>query len=207
MIDRQTHQAGFSLIELMIAMLLGLILVAGVLTLFSSTLNSSRDLTQTQQLETQLQATLGLMARDVRRAGADGATNAKPTFSNPFTLGQAAAYTGEPADSCLLFSYDINGNGILDTSTPDERLGYRLKQGTLQMRKGGENCTGDDWEDVTTPALVTITQLKFAVSTTTVGTIQMRQVTITLAGKLKHDPSVHRTLNRTVNVRNDARAP
>ncbi|MGH8505410.1 MAG: prepilin-type N-terminal cleavage/methylation domain-containing protein [Stenotrophobium sp.] len=202
------RNAGFSLVELMIALTLGLVLTAGLISMFMATLKSNSDLARTQQLENELHAGMQLMTRDLRRAGANGEASPVPNFVNPFGLGATGAYAGEAANSCILFSYDLNDNGVLDTaSTNDERMGYRLRQGVLQLRNSGLGCADDGWTDVTTPAVVKVTQLQFAVAALADGDMTIRRVTITLAGQLKSDATIVRSLTGHVRVRNDVWTP
>lgn len=202
------RDAGFSLVELMISLTLGLILTAGLISMFMATLTSNSDLARTQQLENELHAGMQLMTRDLRRAGINGKVSPVPNFTNIFGLGATGAYAGETANSCILFSYDMNGNGALDTTNlNDERFGYRLKQGVLQLRKSGLGCADDGWTNVTTPAVVKVTQLQFVVDALVEGEMTIHQITINLAGQLKADASITRNLSGHVRVRNDVWTP
>lgn len=206
--SQRDRQQGFSLIELMIALALGLMLVAGVISLFMATINGNSGLAKTHRLESELHAGMGLMVRDLRRAGYDGSATPQPNFVNPFSSITVGAYAGEAADSCILFSYDLNSNGVVDTGgIKDERFGYRLKQGVLQMRQNGLDCTTNGWSDVTTAALIKVTRLLFDMSTTTDGSMNLRSVTVTLSGQLKSDAGVKRTLVRNVHIRNNLWVP
>ena len=202
-----SRQSGFSLVELMVAITIGLVLTAGILTLFQSTLQNNRDLATGKQLEGELHATLDLIARDLRRAGAMG----NPLLqlegaANPFVIDAPSAYTGEAANSCLTFGYDFNGNGSIGGATPDERYGYRLRQGVVQMRVGGQACTANTtpaWNNVTTAALVQVTSLQFTVTSTTSLRVTERVAVVSVAGRLVRDNTVTRALSRTVRLRND----
>lgn len=201
------HQQGFSLIELMVSMTLGLVLMSGMLTLFHSALQSSRNLNAGKQLEDELHGTLDLMVRDLRRAGALGdPTRQLIGTANPFGIDAASAYTGESANSCLTFTYDLNGNGTLDTSSSDERFGYRLRGSVVQMRVSGQGCTANTtpvWSTVTTLSQIQITGLQFATATTSTLGVATRTITVTISGRLTADTAVTRSLSRTVRLRND----
>lgn len=190
-------------------MLLSLILMGGILTLFQSTLRNSRDMTSGKQLDNELHATLDLITRDLRRAGAMGdPLRQLMGAANPMTLSTPAAYTGEAANSCLNFNYDLNGNGSLNTSAPDERYGYRLRQGVVQMRGNGQDCTSNsDWINVNTAAVVQVTALLFTVTSTTTLGLTERLVTVSLGGRLVADNSITRSISRTVRLRNAAYSP
>lgn len=203
-------QRGLSLVELMIAMLLGLMLIGAVTSLFMSTLQSNRDLALIHQLEDELHATMDLMTRDLRRAGSNATPIVSATMTNPFGLDTPAAAAGEVANSCFTFRYDLDNDGALDAASPDERFGFRLLQKRIQSRGGGLACNlngAPGWTDVTTANVVEITKLNFALQTTEAGEMDLRRIVITLEGQLKSDPSVKRSLLRTLRVRNDAWTP
>jgi prepilin peptidase dependent protein B len=205
------RQQGLSLIELMISMMLGLMLMAGMLTLFHNALQSSRDLNAAKQLEDELHGTLDLIVRDLRRTGAMGNPIRQMLgVANPFGLDSVSAYTGEAASSCLTSSYDLDGDGTLDTGSSDERFGYRLRASNVQMRVSGQACTANitpAWNAVTTLAQIQITALRFATTVSTALGITTRTVVVTMSGRLASDAAVTRTLSRTVRLRNDSYAP
>lgn len=205
---RSSHCQGFSLVELMVAITIGLIVVAGILTLFQSTLQNNRDLATGKQLEGELHATLDLIARDLRRAGAMGnPLRQLEGVANPFIIDAPSAYTGEAANSCLTFGYDFNGNGSINSATPDERYGYRKRGGVVQMRVGGQACTANvtlaPWNNVTTAALVEVTSLQFTITSTASLGVTERVAVVGIAGRLVRDNTVARSLSRTVRLRND----
>src|SRR5438046_3534853 len=119
---------------------------------------------------------------------------------NPFSIDTPSAFGGETANSCLTYSYDLNGNGSVDTSTvaTDERLGYRLRQGAVQLRGSGEACSSSSgWSNVTTSSLVQVTTLQFTLTNTTNRGVTERLATVTIAGRLVSDGTVTRALSRT----------
>lgn len=167
-------QSGVTLVELMIALALGLFLLAGGLLVYSRALRGSADNMSMNHLDTQLRASVQVMARDIRRAGYSGqieydvnnytGSTLKTALSttltqNPFrqiriynmttgTLVQpnSLGATSMKGGNCLLFSYDENNDGSVSAS---EQYGYRLENGALQMRDGG-NAFDDSYDDCTT---------------------------------------------------------
>ena len=117
--------------------------------------------------------------------------------------------------TCILYSYDATPNGILDTTPnpgkiPDERFGFRLNGGAVEMRQAGADCRAGGWQDISDPKSITITRLefnsgnsKFTVINTNAGQLITRQIDIVLQGQLKNDARVQRTITSGLRVRND----
>lgn len=69
LIRQQQHQAGFSLIELMIAITLGMIIITGVVYVASSGMRTNTETLRTTRLEQELRGVLLMLNRDLKRAG------------------------------------------------------------------------------------------------------------------------------------------
>jgi prepilin peptidase dependent protein B len=228
-------QNGLTLIELLVGSALGLLILSSLLGLYATTVHRSGEGLRAAQLQQELRAVLGILRQDLRRAGYLGVTPAAASLpllrANPFTdaddpdkpvaerndvrLGQ---YPGEGADSCILYSYDLDGDGDLTPSgTGMERFGFRLRDGRMQMRHGGTSfdCTDGSWQSVTAPP-IEITRLHFRLEGTPVHPqlgehactggepcLQVRSVRIQLRGRLRTDPAVHMILHDRVRLRND----
>ncbi len=261
-------QAGMSLIELMISILLGLIVMAGVLQIFGSTLKGNQYIIASARLNQELDGAMKVMTSELRRAGYSpawttfgwgGGGRTGGTVVNNHHFGALHI----PALDCLLYGYDRNDNGTIDTS---ERNGFRLNDnGSISMRKScdpdsetgagaadnSSACYTDcasagSWESITDPDVVEVTALRFEVQgskclnaatedyweemgdnvtafpcedyTPTSPSIyspaavapspgdrmvEVRQVTITLEGQVKSDPTVRKETRAAVRVRND----
>ena len=141
-------QKGFTLVELMIAILLGLIVVGATITIYIATLRGSTDTVRSARLNYDLDAAMTLMINDIRRAGYwGGAVIGSDARNNPANL--AANMLQIPNASCVLYSYDTNGNGQI---SDDERYGFRLNNGILQMRLSGTttaDCNNGEWQSLT----------------------------------------------------------
>ncbi|GAA4873999.1 PilW family protein [Ferrimonas pelagia] len=68
---RAVDQTGFSLVELMVAMVLGLLVVSGVLGFFSASIQTNGVTLEVSRLNQELQTLMTTMARDLRRTGYD----------------------------------------------------------------------------------------------------------------------------------------
>ena len=106
-------QQGFSLIEMMIASLVGLILMAGTMQMFSSTQQSSRTNTAITRMQENGRAGLYFLENSIRLSGyrADSLRDFKDVFkdSSPFFDFDGQVIKGIDNDN-------VNGNNILDGS-------------------------------------------------------------------------------------------
>lgn len=205
---KRIPQEGFTLIELMIGMLVGLITVAATVSAVTAVVLSNRDYLKMTRLNQELSAAMNLMIRDLRRAGYSGAADGSSETNDFMTqdLAVPANYTDieiAAGNSCITFTYDADGDGVVDTSATDERFGYRLNGGAVEFRKEGKKCDESGWEDLTDPNAVNITGLTFVQDLNYVTAIAIRYIDITLSGHILNDPAVARTISERVRVRND----
>ncbi len=171
-----TRNRGFTLIELMVALVLGLVVIGGVMGVFMSTYQANAQNIKAVRLNEEMRAVMALMSRDIRRAGVRSfAWNA--TTPNWFVTNYFAA-TGAnwvvtrydstaPVKSCALFAYDTNGNNALDNV---DRMGYRLNPTTGAIEAynhtaGGWVCNGASWQPVTDAKIAWIRSLVFTTTT------------------------------------------
>lgn len=199
------NQQGFSLLEVLIAMVIGLIILSAALGMLVSMLKADSENIKTIQLNQELRGAMSLMIRDIRRAGANQNAAADATASppsNPFSVSGSTRLTiaSNPqgdANSCIVYSYDSN-----ETS---ELYGFRLDSTnhTVETRSDGAACNAGGWDDLTDNNLVNITGLSFADTTVVQAGINIRQINITLSGFLVKDNTITRTITETVKLRND----
>ena len=83
------HQRGFSIVELMIAMLLGLLLMAGVLQLFSSNKTTFMGMEGIAEIQDGARAGIERMKSRIRMSGYMGCSNANAIVPNNVTTGLA----------------------------------------------------------------------------------------------------------------------
>lgn len=141
--------AGFTLVELMVALVAGLIVSAAVLAFFFSSMKSNGEYVQSTRLTQELRNILDLMSRDIRRAGADDDSlryvgNANMSEFTPMCLTAAGAPTiclgAAGVGDCVVYGYDRsypNGGstlagtpGTLDVSNGEVR-GLRRRTATV----------------------------------------------------------------------------
>jgi len=168
-----TRYKGFTLIEIMIALMLGIIVIGGALSIYISTIRGSANISNSARLNYDLDAVMQLMKNDIRRAGYwGGAISGSDATTNPFTSIAAnniqllVPDAGDATKSnCILYTYDSDGN-----STPDngEFYGFKLDNGTIRISSKDSiddsgNCTkANYWEDFLESSQVNISTLTFS---------------------------------------------
>lgn len=224
-------QSGFTLIELLISIVIGLIILAAVVGLFVSMTKSDSDNLKAIRLNQELRATMSLISRDLRRAGANrnAALDSTPPPSNPFSVAGGtrlaiANYNGK-ANAQVTYSYDVDPNAAACTS---ENFGYRWNSNTANdgmwtvesfASSSVAGCGAGAWTSVTDGDLVEITDdgqtlspgyvagaprgLQFADAVINEAGVRIHQITVTIWGRLKKDHAVMRSLTETIRIRND----
>lgn len=151
-------QIGFTLIEIMISLLLGLIIVAATITIYITTIRGSSDTIKAARLNYDLDSVMSLMMNDIRRAGYwGGAVVGSDSTNNPFTTGNANLQILD-GGGCILYTYDggtgntggvpHDGNGLVDN---DEYYGFKLNGADIQMRLTGSttaDCDDGNWQSL-----------------------------------------------------------
>lgn len=209
---------GFTLIEMLIALVLNIIVLTALVAIFIANLQHYRNSINNNRLQQTLQSAMDMMANDIRRAGywANASNDLDLNQNNnPFMASGTDVNVGN-TNTCILFTYDHDKNGSLpsiSTSYDDERYGYRLNNQVLQTRPWGAsfNCgaAANAWENITDSTVVVITNLTFTLNTQTLTTgpgsagIILRSVDISLTGQLAGDSTVTKTITQHVRIRND----
>jgi len=220
-------QTGLTLIEMMIAMVLGLFVTAVIITVFSTNVRSSTENIKMIRLNQELRGVMTMMVDELKRHGySSESTNAD--FMNDFNIDS----------TCVRYSYDeINrdpsGSEVDGEQDTDERFGFKLENNTIMWTrsggdvgatKGAPDCDNGVWESLTIVDIASITALKFdptgsvntgglsgsgvvnAITTTT--GVSVYDVTITLTGTtdLPHSSNANdprRTITETIRIRNE----
>lgn len=188
---------GFTLIELMIAMVLGLIVIGAVLALSLSLLRANNQTIAGTRLTQELRAVAGLMANDIRRAGGvvdpltvATANNGNPL--NPFRVINTATA------GCIQYSYAGADGGNF------RAINFRQGAAFLDAGAAAADATCDGGTRLSSPQ-VTITGLAFE-RQSPCGTANAtgRCIRITLAGRLTGDPTITRQYTQDIYVRSIA---
>lgn len=167
------QQQGLSLVEILVAVALGLLLVSAVAALLVGHITEHRRMLAEVRLMQDLRAAADLVTRDLRRAGYWGGAEqavADGTQASPLPNPYAGLWPDAQAGSTTALGYSYSRDETEDNlASNNERFGFRLNARThvLEMRLGGTAIapdTGDSWQPLTDPNAIQITG--FAVTTT-----------------------------------------
>ncbi len=164
---------GFTLVELMIAMVLGLIVIGAVLALSLSMIRANSDTIAATRLTQELRATAATITSELQRAGSTG---------NPYNLTAAAGLgTVVLADTntCIRYSYN-NGTATVNRA-------ISVSGGSVYMGQTGTCGAGGTKLSSTQ---VNITNLQF--------TRTGRSLTVNVTGQLPAKPAVSRQYSQTI---------
>jgi prepilin-type N-terminal cleavage/methylation domain-containing protein len=153
--------SGFSMIELMIAMAIGLVVIGSVLAFTLSSITTNTEYVQATRLSQELRNTMDFVSRELRRAGYDqnvGGYTAKFSTTSAFVPSPFARIYIDPdndangdgtvGDGCVIYAYDRSGgtNGVVDTANGEIRalrLATRTVDGlTVGVMEIAESASG-----------------------------------------------------------------
>lgn len=224
-IARDICQRGFSIVELLIGVTIGLFVLAGAAIVVSNQLNDNRRLLLETQVQQDLRAAMDIISRDIRRSGywASAFTSVAPEknpMQNPYH--PAGVDTNTTDTITYTYSHDLDRPAKVETNIveADEQNGFALNTSTHSI---DAKLADGNWQALTDPNVVRITSFTARVTPTTInlpvcstppctpvtvgcGTasaLTVRDVQIVIEGEAAHDPSVKRSLVNTVRVRND----
>lgn len=223
------HNQGFSLIELMIGLTVGVIVLIGLERVFVATLQSNAASLSAMRLNQELRATMEIISRDMKRAGYWGnyltEVNTGMQDQNPYADVAALDKSGGGSNDCIAYGYDLNNTpGTVEDAEwrgfwlDDDTIKARVSEATAGNRFDCVDSSG--WQPLTDPNAVTITNLEFATlgaktlvlddSACPGGTrevVIVRSFHVTLEGELTNDATFNRKLEETVRLRNDRYDP
>lgn len=188
---------GFSLVELMVASVIGLIVVGAVIALVLSMMRSNRQTLQSTRLNQELRATLAVIASDLKRAR---------SVDDPFTTATSAlGNTYEDVDlstaGCVLYAYAGGAGG--------DRRGVRLDTDASRLYlSAGANAADANCSSTGIPLgsdQVAITAFQVQPDPGTATAKDVRKIDITITGRLNDNDSelsgISRTMRQTVYIR------
>ena len=179
-------QSGVTLVELMIALTVGLIVIGATIALVVSLMRSNNESIRAMRLSQEMRALADVASMEIRRA-----RSLKDPLAN---VGQGAAafvtcnaITPDAGGECLLFAYDCN---------PANNNGeFRA------LRKSGTNLvlsTGTGTLTCNAPLPVQLNSNELRLGTVRFATTAQGAVQMTLTGSLATDPGTSRTVTRVI---------
>lgn len=192
---------GFSLVELLIALLLGSVLLAMVISLYVTSVSTSAKSLKYSRLRTDLQSIISLMETDIRRAGYGG---------SEYMVGSGASKTVDlfsaTDKACIVYYYNH------DDTTPvsnANKMGVRLNADRQEIQFGtgvdplALNCYDSGyWVALSDKQFIKITALAFTESEVSSASATMRSVQIDITGELVSESAAQHSISTKVQVRN-----
>ncbi|MGZ8259558.1 MAG: prepilin-type N-terminal cleavage/methylation domain-containing protein, partial [Caldimonas sp.] len=149
----QPRARGVSMVELLVASAIGLVVVAAAGSVVASHHTAARRLQTEVRLMQDLRATAELVARDLRRAGHwSGAASAVRLGDAPATANPHAAIAPASAASSSAALRFATGAGDAGVVADDDRFGFRLRGGAIEMQLGARN-----WQALSDPTTLVVT--------------------------------------------------
>ncbi|MCM2341281.1 prepilin-type N-terminal cleavage/methylation domain-containing protein [Rhodoferax sp.] len=204
-----SRQSGVGLVELMISLVIGMIVIAGALSMVSSTFGANASQMKMSRLNNELRMAMSSITRDMRRSGHNSWTIAQLTAGvyTPSPQPASVVIAESSADSAVMH-YDENADGLYPTTEPTETYSFRYNNNTIET-KIGTASTGT-WNAIVDPSVIEITEFKITDLSQDLSTatppgalaVTLPMYSITIKGKLVKDPTVERTIQETVRLRN-----
>lgn len=192
----QRAERGISLIETLIAMVLGLLILAGVIQLMNQLVDGNTTTMKVARLEQDTRTVIDIIIQDLRRAGHFTEAVRDLGDTSRFIGDQPASprIDGEPLQSGKTGSSISYAYRESDGKLIQGRFSHDAKAGTVLMHTG----TASAAETITDPMFMTVTQISFrpTVSTAVAGAMkgQSTEIEIRIRARLKSDPTTEREL-------------
>jgi prepilin peptidase dependent protein B len=187
-------QRGFTLVELMVGLVVGLLVIAAVIAIYLYTVRGSTYYLQSARLNQEARAAMAVMVSDIRRAGfwSNAQTQAPSGTPNPFTV-PAADISISNARDCILYTYDRTGAGVVGDGN---RFGFRLNGNAVEMWQPvatgiTPTCAGNNqhWARLTDPTSVLFTTLAFSTFASRCLNVSKPEDDWTVASDVSIDPA------------------
>lgn len=194
---------GFTLVEMMVALVLGLLVVTAALAFIFSLIRANSETVLSTRLNQELRGTMALIANDLRRARGlsdpIAAVNQGGAVVNAFS---AVSVSG--SNDCVLYAYDEGGKNYravrLNTNTHKVELVRDTTAGAVTCNVAGTPLNSDSVE---------ITDLDVEYDPAS----NVRRLQISLTGRLRNPPAfmgatpsmaiTDKTIRQTVSIRSN----
>ncbi|WP_237386463.1 prepilin peptidase-dependent protein [Xenorhabdus sp. Sc-CR9] len=136
-------QTGFSLLEVLVAMLIGSVILVAMTKTYPILSGQILDLYRKYRLHYLVTRTAYLMEKDIRRAGY--CRDRKQCEGEPLIIKNKNT---ESVNSCIIVAFDLNLNDRWEKPEhiESEFFGYRLNNRALEWKRGAGDCQENGWE-------------------------------------------------------------
>lgn len=190
---------GLTLIELLIAMVLGILVSGAIITVFVTNVKSSSESIRMIHLNQELRFVMGFISDELKRAGYSGsATNSD--FSNSLSWDATTA--------CLKYAYDVDGDGVLQIASESFAFQYDASEEIVRWGSGvtTDTCSNGNWQPLTSPNNAKLISFEVDAndSVLVTPTLRLDVYEISFTGTTDLVPgTATRTIRETIRVRND----
>lgn len=190
--NTQKQQSGITLIELMIAMILGILVSGAIITIFITNVKSATENIKMVHLNQELRTVMGFVSDEIKRTG----------YSASSDEDYMGAWDTSTAN-CVIYSYDQNADGSAYAAATD-RLGFRLSGGVVSWGQNVTSCAAGTWQPLTDTGIANITAFTLTPNPIVAGSLNINQIELSITGETTLNPNtVERTITETIRVRNE----
>lgn len=198
MLGKSIKERGYTLIELMIAILLAAIVIAATMGFLFASVKSSTENIRLTQMNQEMRAVMTFMLDEVRRAGFAGSSG------DPDMMNELEWVAGS---SCLKYAYQTNA---ASTAVASNTMAFKHVGNEIRYIGPGGNC-GNAGQALNDTGVVRITSMTISNVTTGASPINfpvsssvaIPTLKITLQGEMDN-PATTRLISDVVRLRNEA---
>lgn len=191
-------KSGFSLVELLIALLLGSVLLAMVVSLYVTSLSMGSKSLKYSRLRSDLQSIIAVLEVDIRRAAYGG-----EAYLVGFNGNKSIDINS--SHNCIVYYYNHNNTSTIESSN---QMAFSFKEGAIKFKSGVGQvadtvCTVTaGWSTISDVKFVTITSFILTENILSSASTTMRSVKIQLSAELVSDDNYTYSIATQVKVRN-----
>jgi type II secretory pathway component PulJ len=199
----KNSKAGFTFVEILTCLLLGSLLLSMIIGFYITNVSGSTKTLQMSRLRTDLQALVGVIENDIRRAGYGG-----EQFMVGLDQSKMIDSINSSTQKCIVYSYNYND---ATTPTTSHVMGFRYSINSKSIQFGrkvnrqASNClTEGYWVNLTDPDFLKITALSFIETSNTnpASQITLRSIKINITGELVENSEYSYQIATQIQVRN-----
>ena len=198
------NQKGLTLIEMMIAIVIGLIMTSAVMTIFVSNTRSNSDSVAMIRLNQELRGTMTFISDELKRSGYN--SGAYDSYMEELDINDAGG-DDISDDNCITYAYQEPGSSAVSTVPATSIYGFRLVGTVDEIKWGASADLGCSFGIAITEAnIAEITEFEIKLVETKAGAVEVNQVEVTITGEtvLSGGTIASRTISEIIRVRNDA---